>query len=171
MAIEDLTAVVPVPADPIHPGTPAEWERVQRILGLALPADYYGFAAAYGDGRFCGSFFRFFNWASPAYPERVTTECRCVEAAGTGYGRSVLVHPRVPGLLPWGNDENGTSLCWLTGGDPGTWPVVLQSREGDSYRVYRLDMTTFLARVFRNELRCPCWHEPFTADELVFTPG
>lgn len=36
-----------------------------------------------------------------------------------------LVHLELGGLLPWGATSNGDLLCWLTDGDPDTWPTVV----------------------------------------------
>src|SRR5262249_35774093 len=79
------------------------------------------------------------------------------------------VFPDQPGLLPWGGDENGHLLHWLTEGAPKEWPVIIESHEGELER-FDMSMTTFLAKALTNQIRPKhIWNTPFTAEELTFT--
>ena len=41
------------------------------------------------------------------------------------------IYPDQPGLLPWGNDENGNDYYWLTEGAPDTWRVLSDEVRGE----------------------------------------
>jgi hypothetical protein len=169
MSISDLTRLVRPPSNLTDPGSPSVWEAVQSSMGIRLPMDAYDYGVVYGSGSMCNGFFLLFNWASPHFEAYLDAECKGLRAVSTSC-RQPAVFPDSPGLLPWGRDENGSSLCWFTGGEPDAWPVVVQSREGKQY-VFQLSMTTFFARLFLNQISCPIWHEPFTPDELDFIPA
>lgn len=170
MSIAELIRIVPPPTKPVHSGTAESWKAVQEKLGIRLPTDYYEYGVTYGSGTMCNGFLRLFGWASPHFESYVSAETEGIRAAGTTLTRKVAVYPDTPGLFPWGRDENGISLCWMTGGDPNKWPVVIQSREGDEYQ-FDMAMCQFLVGVFNNRTSCPVWHEPFTPTELSFRPA
>ena len=171
MGISELVRLMKPPSTPIERGSLALWEAVQSDLGLKLPDDYYEYGLTYGSGSLCNGFMVVSNWAAPHYRAFITAESKAIRAAGTALHRQqVVVFPEKDGLLPWGRDENGSSLCWLTNGDPAAWPVVVQSREGEQYQ-YEASMTAFLVGVFLNRIKCPVWHEPFTSEELNFQPS
>jgi hypothetical protein len=170
MSISELVDLVKPPNTLIERGEPALWQAVQSDLGLRLPNDYYEYGLAYGSGSMANGFMLLFNWAAPHYRDYIGMETKVIRDAGTSLSRQVKVFPETPGLFPWGRDENGSSFCWLTTGDPVDWSVVIQSRDGKEFH-YSLSMTTFLVNIFLNRLRCPVWHEPFTAEELNFRPS
>jgi hypothetical protein len=170
MSIAELTNLVKLPSTPIERGSLAVWEAVQLDLGLRLPNDYYEYGVTYGSGTMCNGFLLIANWAAPHYRAFIAAETKAIRAAGTSSFRQVVVYPENPGLFPWGRDENGSSLCWLTSGEPANWPVVVQSRGGEEYQ-YQFSMTDFLVNVFHNRIRCPVWHELFTPEELDFQPA
>lgn len=170
MSISELVGLVKPPSAPIELGQPSLWQAVQADLGLQLPNDYYEYGLTYGSGSMCNRFMLLFNWGAPHYRDYIAAETKVIRDAGTSSSRQVKVFPEIPGLFPWGRDENGSSLCWLTSGDPADWPVVIQSREGKEFQ-YPLSMTAFLVNVFLNRVRCPVWHELFTPEELNFLPS
>ncbi len=59
-------------------------------------------------------------------------------------------------------------LCWLTKGEADHWPIILK-RHDDVYEEWKMSLTSFLAKAFRNEITCIIW-DPFPADQLEFTP-
>jgi hypothetical protein len=71
-------------------------------------------------------------------------------------------------LLPWGTDENGNTLHWLTEGVPNDWPVIAESHDGEIER-FDMSMTTFLAKALTREIRPKhIWYWPFA--DMIFTP-
>lgn len=170
MSITELTRLVKPPSTPVEPGSLALWEAVQSDLGLRLPNDYYEYGVTYGLGSMCNGFMVIANWGSPNYRAFISHESKLIRLAGTSPMKQVSVYPETPGLFPWGKDENGSSLCWLTTGEPANWPIVIQSREGEEYK-YQLSMTDFLVNIFLNQISCPVWHELFTPEELTFRPS
>jgi hypothetical protein len=166
MAIDDLVSVIPPPANPPRPISTARWKEVEKLVGSALPADYRAFAERYGSGRFCHQFIRVFSPLDLVYTDWLQM---CLDSlhVASEMGIKYEIHPARPGLLPWGDDENGGVLCWLTKGVPDEWPVVAC---GDvSFEEWKLPFTTFLARAFRNKIKVKLWHERFRPAERNFS--
>lgn len=181
MAITDLLAVVPAPKEPVHAGPAKGWPEVQRTLRIALPSDYRDFALHYGSGYFDDPG-RLIVWAwNPFSPEYLSDLERCCEELRKDRG-DLLREPNLPygvfshrpGWLPWGNDIDGSLLCWLTEEKPDDWPVILLSPERTSFQQLHLPMTTFLAQAFTRRIQTILWHDPvfFAGPEPVrFVPG
>jgi len=169
MSTTNLIQLVPPPKEPVERGSPEAWEAAEAALGLRLPPDYYDYGLAYGSGAMCNGFMQVFNWASPSYRSLVEFEAMTVLAVIEESATKVAVFPECPGLLPWGRDENGNTLCWLTDGDPAGWQINIQSKYGNIYQ-FHSPMTDFLIRLFTNQIECPVWQEPFSIDEMVFRP-
>lgn len=172
MAIGELTRVVMPPTEAVDCGTKAQWKAIQDKLGLILPIDLCEFGLTYGTGEFCDGFLEVVNPFSPKYQEYVAYETRILrnnkssELAEFPYD----VFPHQPGLFPWGRDENGHTLLWLTQGEPDTWPVIVESHEGKFER-FDTSMTTFLAKALTNEIRPEhIWTKPFSDEERTFSP-
>ena len=171
MTINDLVTLVPPPALPIENGPPEKWGTIEASLGTAMPPDYREFGLRYGSGRFCKGFIEVFNPFAESYSELVKVQCnflRTVKDAGMELPHDPF--PALPGLLPWGRDENGHMMCWLTDGKPDEWPIILRRHE-NRYETWGLPLTSFLAQVFRNELNSILWQEPFREEELTFVPA
>lgn len=170
MAISELVELVAPPKKPVQRGNERKWKSINKKLGVELPSDYYDYGITYGSGEMCNGFIRILNWATPFFLKFVTKETENIRGGG-GYDTEKLpVYPEPGGLLPWGFDECGTTLCWKTEGDSETWPIVTYIMEGE-YSVYPATMTGFLAQVFSNKLKCRVWQEPFEVAELNFTPS
>src|SRR6266540_3689111 len=45
------------------------------------------------------------------------------------------LYPEPGGLLEWASTSNGDSRCWLTGGDPDSWPAVVWNIRRGAYTV------------------------------------
>ncbi len=53
-----------------------------------------------------------------------------------------VAYPQIPGLLPWGLDDQGCSYHWWAEGEPETWGVAIDAR---SYLIrYDFGMLEFL---------------------------
>jgi hypothetical protein len=166
MAIEDLSDVVSPPAIPTETGNVEIWRAIESRMGIVFPADYRDYAITYGTGvfddpgRLCVTVL---NPFSASYEEMFLSECETLESTQGTYNKSEWPYkafPETPGLLPWGLDDNGSTLLWLTDGPPETWPIMLQP-SGDIY-LQRIDlpMTSFLAQAFSKQLSCIIWSEP-----------
>ncbi|GIF67475.1 hypothetical protein Ais01nite_55100 [Asanoa ishikariensis] len=128
MGIDDLVRLVPPPSRPVH--ADGDWAEVERLLGVAVPADYRALVAAYGAGQFAD-----IGLLTPFTD--AGTHANLVWQAGDFLGRFAdardefpedfpyPLHPEPGGLLPWAGTGNGVQLCWLTEGDPDAWPVVV----------------------------------------------
>jgi hypothetical protein len=79
------------------------------------------------------------------------------------------IYPSVPGLLPWGNDENGNDYYWLTNGSPDVWSVVSDEGRGEGFREYGCTMTEFLVSVLNGKIQALAGDYP-TAEDRVFEP-
>ncbi|BCJ77106.1 hypothetical protein CS0771_66500 [Catellatospora sp. IY07-71] len=171
MSLERLLRLAPAPPARIDVPNPDDFAACEAELRLTLPADFKELLSAYGAGRFLDYLF--------AYPL-------------TGYDMNMLrnkallaghqearerfpdwypwpLYPEPGGLLLWGGTYDGHSLCWLTAGDPDTWPVIVwQQRDGGHERfdggAVEL-LTRWLAHELPNKVlpeppRLDAWFEP-----------
>ncbi len=169
MAITELLKVVPPPTSPKEAYNELAWETGQESLGVALPNDFREVGVRYGSGKFCG-YIGALNPLSEDFTTSIIYLLEVLRDIAESRKYPYKVFPDHPGLLPWGGDDNGHMLHWLTEGDADNWPVIIESHEGDLER-YDLSMTTFLAKALTNEIRPKhIWGRPFTEDELVFLP-
>src|SRR6266704_1970342 len=121
MSIERLKALVAPPVQPFEVGTLDQWQKVERELGTQLPSDYRDFVFTYGSGLFA-QFYRIYNPFAASEFTALNTSVQRVCAAERETKRDwpdrvpYPIYPDQPGLLPWGNDENGNDYYWLTEG-------------------------------------------------------
>lgn len=158
MAIEELTKIVAPPQSPREVSPDRVWEEIQEDLGITLPKEFRQLANTYGSGRFCRTFM-IFNPFAPTYSECISFECDLLRQLIENEGEDYVpyeVFPQSPGLFPWGSDDNGHTMLWLTNGPADDWPIVLRSRDNE-YERHDLSMTSFLARVLKQELSCILW--------------
>lgn len=165
MAIEDLVRVVTPPDVPLQVDTGRSWRAIQDEIGIDLPDDLRQLATTYGSGRFCKMFMVFNPFAS-TYSQYIKFECDLLNQLMDNEGDQYIpynVFPYSPGLLPWGSDDNGHTMLWLTDGPAEEWPIVLRSRDNE-YERHDLNMTTFLEKVINQELSCLLWSQTFFDD-------
>jgi hypothetical protein len=167
MSIMDLVAVIPGPEAPSYAGPGSRWPTLQHSLGIALPSDYCDFGLHYGSGCFDDPGRLFVYVWNPFDPAYLQTVERCCDELREDRGDLPKepnipygVFPHQPGWLPWGSDIDGSLLCWLTGGEPDAWPVLLLSPERTSFQQLHMPMTTFLARAFTRQIRTILWNDP-----------
>jgi hypothetical protein len=79
------------------------------------------------------------------------------------------IYPDQPGLLPWGNDENGNDYYWFTEGAPNTWRVLSDEGRGEGFREYGCTMTEFLTKVLLGEFKALAGDYP-RHENRVFEP-
>jgi hypothetical protein len=173
MPIEDLGAFVKAPSSPLEVGSEAGWREVEERLNVVFPTDYYDLCARYGSGGFRDGYLQIRNPWSLTYLDALEVELvrlrEIVDVQKQLFGSSpYLVYPDLPGLFPWGNDDNGYTYCWLLEDEPEDWPIVTSSEEFDM-REWNMSMTTFLAKHLRKELGG--LGEEVFPDEINFVPS
>jgi hypothetical protein len=169
--LDRLRALLPPPAHPAEPGRPDGWAEVEATLGTPLPEDFKAFTEVYGSGK-VDDFLYLFNPFAAGEDGNLLAERDRVLAA---YARTRARFPdRLPpppfpepgGVLPLGRTDNGDELYWVTGGDPGDWPVLLLESRAARQEVHRLPVTGFLAALAAGELATRV-----LPDEVVHRPS
>ena len=164
-SLERLIAIVPPPANPVAPGSRAEWLAVEEELGCCLPQDFKDYTTIYGAGQwanFFGIMNPFYKWKHPQASESWTKwrqlRLQFLDEWQTESPKHVapfLRYPAPGGLLAFGYDYNGGTLCWQTSGPPDEWEIICLdnhlSREYDRFKVL---LTTFLSD-FLTRKNCP----------------
>jgi hypothetical protein len=175
MSIQELVTAISPPKTPIEVGDDTAWASVQQLLGIALPTDYKDFGMHYGTGSVNDPdrlHIDILNPFSKEYIEKVSYHCKLLRKYAAGASDPYLIYPARPGLLPWGWDDNGNGLYWLTEGPAESWPIILCNEPGE-YQKIELSMTSFLAKAFTRQLTCILWPDPvFFAgpEKVVFEP-
>ena len=54
-------------------------------------------------------------------------------------------------LIPWGLDESGNTVWWLTTGEPDQWPVVANEARGDEWQRFDGGAVAFLVGAAQRE--------------------
>lgn len=174
MSVAELMSSVSPPSDPIENIVPPNWSDILQLLHAQFPSDVIDASRLYGSGRFLARDFlqmRFVNPFSNLYLEWVTTQLDLLRQGKTFLGEDAvpyLIHPEMPGLFPWGHDDNGGVLYWLTEGRPDDWPIIVRTPDGDFFQRFDMTMTTFLAKIFRRELNCALWPASESSSDVVF---
>ncbi|MFE2912300.1 SMI1/KNR4 family protein [Kitasatospora indigofera] len=140
------------------------WEDSAAVLdGLRLPADYRWLVDTYGEIRIRsdfgiygprrdrGGFAAFRAYTADAYEqvELVHEEPRFPE---TPDRPPYEMLPEPGGLLPWGGDNRGNYVFWLTADpDQDRWPVVVWIQDLELWDVFPGGTTAFLAALITGE--------------------
>ena len=171
MAIDGITSLIAPPPVPKQVGTVADWQVVERELGIVLPSDYRDFILSYGTGQLANLYSVWNPFRGSEFIEQVRLVCRCEQEFQKQFPHRCpyAIHPQRPGFLPWGTDENGNYYGWLTEGPSDKWPVLSNNVRGHGYKLYRLTMTEYFAAVLRGEI-LPLASDYPCSDDLVFTP-
>jgi hypothetical protein len=138
--LDELTSLVPPPDEP----PPAvDWDAARAALGVELPADYRALAERYGGGSIAG-----LNLLVPGHPNRHVDLLRQVEPQRWALQYLIdqgIEQPYAPdALLPWGIDEGGNAVWWLT---EGSWPVVANEARGEEWYRHEGGAVAFLAAI------------------------
>jgi hypothetical protein len=177
MAIAELTQIVTPPAEPLQAEDGEAIRSVERFLGSSLPADYVDLARHYGTGCFGDTSFYFWidNPMRPRSAELLEQEIAYWRELRSAFPDEFAfdLFPAHPGYLPCGADVDGGIIGWLMEGTPDSWPVIVKSRDGKRLEIYRMPLTTFLAKALQHVIRPEIWRPDFPEDvtHVTFVPG
>lgn len=173
MAIEQLVRVLPCPNTKYMIDI-ERWRNLEADLGIRFPLDYQQFCECYGPGEIVDRGrlrLQIFNPMEPMYRHQVEKSCyvlRSLKQSQWGADICYEVFPVIPGLFPFGHDDNGNRLFWFTEGSGDTWPIVIYEHDGpggmDDFQVFDMSLTTFLGKVVKGDIECKVWAEAFFDD-------
>jgi hypothetical protein len=175
MALSELVAIVPPPVIPSDVPKSPNWTDVESKLGLPLPSDFKEYVTNYGSGLL-GKFIVVANPFSSMEGVELFSVIKMIgdtlRISNQRQGIAYEVYPSVPGLLPFGGDENGNNLCWLTEGTPDEWPCIVGAGRDDRWERFDMPMTTFLAKALSGDVICTIWPDVFSKrrDRRTFDP-
>jgi hypothetical protein len=162
-SLQQLIELVPPPANPVAPGASEEWVRVENEIGSRLPQDFKDYTKVYGAGQwldFLGVMDPFYEWKHPqahrSWREWIISRIghlNELEEQAKPYYAPFKAYPVPNGLLAFGYDDNGGTLCWETAGNPNQWPIVcLDGKTSDEYNLFTLSLSAFLAGMVNKEI-------------------
>ena len=166
-SVAKLTRILPPPRNPIHTGTPADWQRIEQKLRIQFPDHYKSFVETYGDGCI-DNFLFIYNPFEPA-----------VGVEGTSFfvdhyysfrdrlirweqktGEHTPVWPEKDGFIQIGGTMNSGQLLWHTVGTPNDWTVRVAGERRDwmkegEFEEYNVGLVEFLYRLLNQEIDAP----------------
>ena len=178
MSLAAFLQHLPPPSHPRGTGTPKTWEKVERELGLRLPADYKQLMDHYGTGAF-DDFIRVYNPFAETEEENLffaldtlnqaEEQTRLWGAPDWTVVRPFRLYPAPEGLLPWGRTANfGEVFFWQLTGAPPTWETIFYHLRTGEYEVWKLPMMDFLLRLFTRQITSVLLPEDFPSAALSF---
>ncbi|MFC8360261.1 SMI1/KNR4 family protein [Streptomyces griseorubiginosus] len=152
--IDSFDALVAMMPPRAGGGLEVDWTAVENAWGKEFPADYKKVIARYGD-VLVGDYLQVIS------PTTITPET-CDEPGAPRGGMGFItadtrdtwmdteptgIDAEPDDLVAWGAASSADLFCWLTLGEPDTWPVVVFSHDDDTWVKYDFGMTEFLVRV------------------------
>jgi hypothetical protein len=178
--LQHLVELAPPPTQPAATGIDEDWLKIEAEIGLELPQDFKDYIRCYGAGQwleFFGIIDPFYEWKHPQAQKNWRAwiidrigHLNNIEERVKNYYASFKPYPAVNGLLAFGYDDNGGTLCWQTTGKPDQWPIVcLDGKTTQEYDLFDMPLTEFLAGVVSEKI-CPATFAPdlFPAKEPYF---
>ncbi len=161
-SLQRLIALAPPPEAPGAVGSIAEWPRVEMEIGAPLPQDFKDYISTYGAGQwadFFGIMNPFYRWKHPQMQKswKQWMEMRLGSLAEDRqrwpkYTAPFLPHPSPDGLLAFGYDDNGGTLCWQMCGAPDNWPIVcLDGKFSERFDRFTIPLTGLIAAIVGEE--------------------
>lgn len=132
-------------------------------MGTALPQDFKDYIRIYGAGQW-GDFFGimdpFYKWKHPHASEnwKQWFEKRFegfaeLQKEYPTYQAPFSVFPKAGGLLAFGYDDNGGTLCWQTLGNPDSWKIIcLDGKLSEEYDSFDMTLTSFLDALLQEKI-------------------
>ncbi|MFB6393067.1 SMI1/KNR4 family protein [Polymorphospora lycopeni] len=154
MTIDDLVRRVPPP--PASVDGDGDWTAVDRTLGRSLPADFKDLVRRYGRGEFLDFLFPHTPFGLGNLLDEADGLLELEGPLRDEFPENYPypLHPEPGGLLVWAATVNGDRLCWLTGGEPHRWPVVVWDPRGSRYERHDVTATGFLSAWIDGRLTC-----------------
>lgn len=178
MDIDELLQIMPPPNTP-EEVDPRGWAAVEARLGTALPADYKVFIDIYGSGVIT----RFINVFNPFSSNRFVN---LIDQLPVRLGALATVQqftdrhpewlpypffPAIGGLVPFGGDDNGDCIFWITDGLPDQWRVVVNEARAPKYEEFNCNAVTFIGEVLTKRRICKIFPKQFPHMPPMFEPA
>jgi hypothetical protein len=162
-SLKRLIELEPPPKLPVAPGAPSDWSRVEAEIGIGLPQDFKDYVEAYGAGQwadFFGVMNPFYKWKHPDAQQSWSQWMNMRMGSLAEFRREhpketapFQAYPAKDGLLAFGYDDNGGTLCWQTTGDPKSWAIVcLDEGFSKDFDRFDLPLTAFIAGLLTEEI-------------------
>ena len=180
--LDELTAIIPPPANPVVKMTDADWMRIYNGIGTRLPSDFVLTYQTYGLGWFRSRSHRWsgnvwLNWDGLPTGGFLYTVPRRLTALRLIKERRPKNIPfplywETSGLLPWGSASNDTDLCWRVRGElVDNWRVVVLRAGAGQHEEFEMSAIQFLARVISGSVKCSLLPKGFPGEKGVeFSP-
>lgn len=159
-SFERLKQLVPPPAEPVEAGPMSLRRSVEQSLGLALPDYLFTFGMTYGTGSFgtpdFGELLKVCNPFSHRFAKRVIDWANTFLDIKASEGDGFIPHdiyPARPGLFPFGDDDSGRFIFWLTEGEPNEWLIFVWPLERKFKRIDR-PLGDFVFQLFSGKIDC-----------------
>ncbi len=157
-AMEIVQKLMPPPATPTAVPSESDWTQCEREFTV-LPDDYKAFIAAYGFGVIDG-WIGVYNFGQDlGKPTNFISEVGKILFELEDIleedpdGISGTCFPVPGGYLPFGSNDNGDYLCWVTKGNPNDWTVAVIYPRDDEVCRFNGGMLQFLAETLNSEAR------------------
>lgn len=157
MSVEDLIAA----AGLVPPPGQFDWHHAEEHLRMLLPVDYRQLVDAGGAGLW-------FDYLRVLAPNNHAVDLSLNLLEADGVFQDLLMSweeypescwPPVDladgsRLISWGNHRDGGTVYWLVdpGAPPESYPIYVESYEGDSWERFDMTTTDFLWGVLRGEI-------------------
>ncbi|HYV39028.1 MAG TPA: hypothetical protein VE988_25305 [Gemmataceae bacterium] len=162
-----LIKLWPPPSQLQHTGQTVGFDRVERDLGLVLPASYKQLTFAYGQGVWFQTIFvlnPFMARANDLEPWMSVREyaggpswCKRLLASKEEFPDLIRspIYPESGGLFPWAFLQGGGVLYWLTAGPPVRWKT-LHDRDlcgEENWELFEMSVTELLWRLAKGDAK------------------
>jgi len=162
---ERLTKIAPPPIHPVAPGSPAGWDQIEAEIGIRLPEDFKDYIGVYGAGQwanFFGVINPFYEWKHPptkrSWRKWMQDRLEFLDEWQEKHAGDVApfrCYPAPGGLLAFGYDDCGGTLCWKTVGEVDSWSIIcLDAEFSKQFDRFDMSLTTFLAELLTAKI-CP----------------
>jgi hypothetical protein len=180
-SLQKLICIEPPPVPPAAPGTPEEWVPVESKMGVTFPTHYKDYIQTYGAGQwlnFFGIMNPFYQWKHPEASGYFRwTETR-LETLDSPYRRESPTyyapferHPAPNGLIPFGYDDNGGTLCFQVSGDESSWPIILlDGKLTPEYDTFQGTVAAFIGALLEAKFKPTTWPDLFPIKSPAFRP-
>lgn len=158
MSTREASPAVEVLADLIGwsglPRWQADWQIVERLLGVALPDDYKALLDTVPMGEYAGSVLVSPPTLTGKEHDHLAMYEEITDMLNDGSKHPYAAYPQLPGLIPWAEFDHPMAgqLFWLADdGDPNEWPVVAWGADG-SWEEFDVGAVPFLIVLVRGKL-------------------